>query len=140
MAVDRLTVQDLGMLWPDDFDWPQDIGVIAVLDGTGLLDAAGRVRIGVVRDAISGRLHRVPRLRQVVHRPRWGLGRPLWVDGRRSPWRITSGCSSCRHLRTKPSCCGRANTAVPATARSVPPRCGSFGCCPACPMVGWGCS
>lgn len=80
VPVDRLTVQDLGMLWPDDFGWPQDIGVIAVLDGTALLDTAGRVRTERVRDAITSRLHLVPRLRQVVHRPRPGLGRPLWAD------------------------------------------------------------
>jgi diacylglycerol O-acyltransferase len=80
VPVDRLTVQDLSMLWPDDFGWPQDIGVIAVLDGTELLDTAGRVRIEGVRDAITSRLLLVPRLRQVVHHPRLGLGRPLWVD------------------------------------------------------------
>jgi WS/DGAT/MGAT family acyltransferase len=68
------------MLWPDDFGWPQDIGVIAVLDGTGLLDTAGRVRVGHVREAITARLHLVPRLRQVVYHPCPGLGRPLWVD------------------------------------------------------------
>jgi len=79
-AIDRLTVADLGMLWPDAFGWPQDMSVIAVLDGAPLLDGAGRVRVERVRDAITRRLHLVPRLRQVVHYPRPGLGRPLWVD------------------------------------------------------------
>jgi len=81
-VVDRLTGQDLSMLWPDDFGWPQDIGVIAVLDGAGLFDADGRLRIGKVREAIARRLHLVPRLRQVVYHPRLGLGPPLWVDVR----------------------------------------------------------
>jgi diacylglycerol O-acyltransferase / wax synthase len=79
-GLDRLTGQDLSMLWPDDYGWPQDIGVIAVLDGAGLFEADGRLRIKQVREAISSRLHLVPRLRQIVHNPRWGLGRPLWVD------------------------------------------------------------
>jgi diacylglycerol O-acyltransferase / wax synthase len=79
-VVDRLSGQDLSMLWPDKFGWPQDIGVIGVLDGTGLFDADGGLRIGRVRGAIASRLHLVPRLRQVVYRPRRGLGRPLWVD------------------------------------------------------------
>jgi diacylglycerol O-acyltransferase len=81
-VVDPLTSQDLGMLWPDDFGWPQDIGVIAILDGTGLFDADGRMRIGEVREVIARRLHLVPRLRQVVYRPAPTLGRPLWVDVR----------------------------------------------------------
>jgi WS/DGAT/MGAT family acyltransferase len=79
-VMDRLSGQDLSMLWPDDFGWPQDIGVIAVLDGTELFDADGRLRLGKIRDTITRRLHLVPRLRQVVYRPRWGFGRPLWAD------------------------------------------------------------
>jgi len=81
-AVDRLTGQDLSMLWPDDFGWAQDIGVVAILDGTRLFDGEGHLRVGQVREAIAGRLHLVPRLRQIVYRPRRALGRPLWVDVR----------------------------------------------------------
>src|SRR5437773_1304172 len=33
-VVDRLTGEDLSMLWPDRRGWPQDIGVIAVLDAS----------------------------------------------------------------------------------------------------------
>ncbi len=55
-VVDRLSGQDLSMLWPDKFVWPQDIGVIGVLDGTGLFDADGGLRIGQVREAIGRRL------------------------------------------------------------------------------------
>ena len=44
-VVDRLTGQDLSMLWPDRLGWPQDIGVIAVLDATPIVDPAGRLRI-----------------------------------------------------------------------------------------------
>jgi hypothetical protein len=39
--MERLTPSDLAMLWPDDHGWPQDIGVIAILDGRSLLDGYG---------------------------------------------------------------------------------------------------
>jgi Wax ester synthase-like Acyl-CoA acyltransferase domain len=79
MPLDRLTAEDRLMLGASA-TWPQEIGVLAILDGRGLLDAAGRLRIDAVRDAIRRRLHLVPRFRQVVHVPRRGLGGPLWVD------------------------------------------------------------
>jgi diacylglycerol O-acyltransferase / wax synthase len=63
--------------------WPQDIGALVILDGTILLDPAGELRIGAVREAITSRLHLVPRLRQVIHAPGRGLGGPLWVDAPR---------------------------------------------------------
>ena len=78
--MERLTAQDLLMLWADDFGWSEDIGVLAVLDGDRLLDGDGRVRVDEVRRRLEARLHLVPRLRQLLYRPRWGLGWPLWVD------------------------------------------------------------
>jgi len=78
--VDRLTASDLFMLWADDFGWSQDIGVLAILDGTRLLDRDGRVRIEAIRRHIEPRLQLVPRFRQLLYRPRRGLGWPLWVD------------------------------------------------------------
>jgi WS/DGAT/MGAT family acyltransferase len=78
--MDRLTAQDLLMLWPDEFGWPDDIGALAILDGTSLLDPDGRVRIDEVRRHLEPRLQLVPRFRQLLYRPRWGLGWPLWVD------------------------------------------------------------
>ena len=79
MAVDRLTAEDRLMLWGDDA-WPQDIGALAVLDGSGLLDPGGSCRIEVVREAIESRLHLLPRFRQLLYVPRRGLGGPLWVN------------------------------------------------------------
>ena len=78
--MERLNAQDLLMLWPDDLGWPEDIGALAVLDGTGLLDPDGRLRIEAVRAQIEQRLHLLPRFRQLLYRPRLGLGWPLWVD------------------------------------------------------------
>jgi WS/DGAT/MGAT family acyltransferase len=78
--MERLTAQDLSMLWPDDAGWPQDIGALAILEAGGLFDTDGRFRIEAVREAIGARLHLVPRFRQRLFRPRRGLGWPLWVD------------------------------------------------------------
>jgi diacylglycerol O-acyltransferase / wax synthase len=78
--MERLTAQDLIMLWPDDVGWPQDIGAFAILDPGELFDSDGRLRVEAVRRVIEARLHLVPRFRQRLHRPRRGLGWPLWVD------------------------------------------------------------
>jgi WS/DGAT/MGAT family acyltransferase len=78
--MERLTAADLSMVWPEDFGWPQDIGALAVLDGSSLVDANGRVAIGMIRARIERRLHLLPRFRQVLYMPRRGLGWPLWVD------------------------------------------------------------
>jgi diacylglycerol O-acyltransferase / wax synthase len=81
--MERLTAEDLVMLWPDE-RWPQEIGCLAVLDGGGLLDADGHFLIEKVQAAIAGRLHLLPRFRQLLYRPRLGLGPPLWVDSQLS--------------------------------------------------------
>jgi diacylglycerol O-acyltransferase / wax synthase len=78
-SIDRLTALDQLMLGASKV-WPQDIGALALLDGTNLLDTSGRLRIEAVRGAIAARLHLVPRFRQVVDMPRRGLGGPLWVN------------------------------------------------------------
>jgi diacylglycerol O-acyltransferase / wax synthase len=78
--MDRLSAQDRMSLAPDEMGWPVDIGAIAVLDGARLFDADDRLRIDAVREGIGAHLPRVPRFRQVLHVPRWGLGGPLWVD------------------------------------------------------------
>jgi diacylglycerol O-acyltransferase / wax synthase len=78
--VERLTAADLSMVWPEDFGWPQDIGALAILDGSHLVDANGRLPIERIRDQIERRLHLFPRFRQLLYMPRKGLGWPLWVD------------------------------------------------------------
>src|SRR5215471_2005781 len=78
--LERLTASDLFLLMWDDYGWPSDIGGLAVLDGTSLLDRDGRVRIDAVRAHLEPRLHLAPRFRQLLCRPRLGLGWPLWVD------------------------------------------------------------
>jgi diacylglycerol O-acyltransferase len=93
-GLDRLTAQDLLMLWPDDFGWSDDIGVLAILDGTRLLDPDGRVRIEDLRRHLEPRLALVPRFRQLLYRPRRGLGWPLWVDAQ--------SFDLAEHLRVQP--------------------------------------
>jgi WS/DGAT/MGAT family acyltransferase len=80
-SIDRLTALDQLMLRASKL-WPQDIGALALLDGTNLLEPSGRFRIEAVHETIESRLHLVPRFRQVVYVPRRGLGGPLWVDAR----------------------------------------------------------
>jgi hypothetical protein len=72
MPVDRLTDEDQRMLWPDEI-WPQEIGALAVLDGSDLAGPDGRFRVEAVREVIAARLHLVPRFRQLLYMPRPGL-------------------------------------------------------------------
>lgn len=78
--LERLTASDLFLLMWDDYGWSSDIGGLAVLDGARLIDRDGGIRIEAVRDQLELRLHLVPRFRQLLYRPRLGLGWPLWVD------------------------------------------------------------
>lgn len=78
-TLERLTASDLFLLW-DDYGWSSDIGGVAILDGTNLLDGDGQVRIDAIRQRLEPRLELVPRFRQLLYRPRFGLGWPLWVD------------------------------------------------------------
>jgi hypothetical protein len=58
--MERLTAEVQLMLLPDEI-WPQDIGALAILDGSSLLDPDDRLRIEAVREAVAARLHLVPR-------------------------------------------------------------------------------
>jgi diacylglycerol O-acyltransferase / wax synthase len=78
--IERLSAQDLAALWWDSYGWPGDIGALIIVDGAGLVGRDGRFRIEAVREAIGPRMHLLPRFRQLLYRPRRGLGWPLWVD------------------------------------------------------------
>jgi WS/DGAT/MGAT family acyltransferase len=78
--LDRVTASDLFLLLWDDYGWSTDIGGLAILDGTNLIARDGRLRIEAVRRHLEPKLHLVPRFRQLLYRPRLGLGWPLWVD------------------------------------------------------------
>jgi diacylglycerol O-acyltransferase len=78
--MERLGAQDLSMVLPEEFGWPQDIGALGILDGAGLPGPGGRFPIEAVRARIGRRLYLLPRFRQLLYPPRRGLGWPLWVD------------------------------------------------------------
>jgi hypothetical protein len=61
-VLERLTASDLFLLQWDDFGWFSDIGGLAILDGTRLLDDDGRVRVDAVRRHLEPRLARSPPL------------------------------------------------------------------------------
>jgi Wax ester synthase-like Acyl-CoA acyltransferase domain len=79
--MERLTAEDQLMLWPDEI-WPQHIGALVLLDGSSLLEPGGHLRIEAVRNAVAGRLHLVPRFRQLLYVPPQRLG-----------WAVVGGCS-----------------------------------------------
>jgi diacylglycerol O-acyltransferase / wax synthase len=79
MSMERLTVDDRFMLWPDEI-WPQDVGALVMLDGGRLVNPGGDFRIEAVREAVASRLHLLPRFRQLLYMPPRRLGGPLWVD------------------------------------------------------------
>lgn len=115
--LERVTASDLFLLLWDDYGWSTDIGGLAILDGTNLLDEDGNVRLDAVRRHLEPRMHLVPRFRQLLCRPRLGLGWPLWID---APY-----FDLAEHIHV--------HALAPPGDRSIPPgRCGSCGCCPAC--------
>jgi hypothetical protein len=69
-SLERLSASDLFILSWDDFGWSGDIGALAILDGTTLLDHNGRLQIEEVRRRLEPRLHLVPGFRQLLYRPR----------------------------------------------------------------------
>ncbi|MGV9611391.1 wax ester/triacylglycerol synthase family O-acyltransferase [Nocardia xishanensis] len=78
--LERVTASDLFLLLWEDYGWSTDIGGLAILDGASLLDEDGSVRLDAVRRHLEPRMRLVPRFRQLLYRPRLGLGWPLWID------------------------------------------------------------
>ena len=106
MLMERLTAGDQLMLWPDEI-WPQDIGALAVLDGSSLLDTDGRFRIEAIREAVAGRLHLVPRFgSSSTHRHDGWAGRCGWMLSILI-LTITLGSFDFRGPGTRPSSCSQ---------------------------------
>jgi diacylglycerol O-acyltransferase / wax synthase len=81
--MERLPADDLIWIYSDDLGNPMCTGALVMLDGHTLHDSRGRFRLDTVQHLIEQRLDLAPRFRQVIHRPRFGLGTPLWVDAPR---------------------------------------------------------
>ena len=126
MLMERLTAGDQLMLWPDEI-WPQDIGALAVLDGSSLLDPGNRFRIEAIREAVAARLHLVPRFRQLLYVPPRRLGGPLWVDAAAfdlgehiAELPLPAPCDDAQLLRPLSSCGGDAWTGHARCGRMPP--------------------
>lgn len=80
MVDDSLSALEAGFLHLESAVTPMHVGSVAVCDGAGWHDRAGRLRLRALRAYIAGRLTDLPRLRQVPRWPAAPTGRPLWVD------------------------------------------------------------
>jgi diacylglycerol O-acyltransferase / wax synthase len=69
------------------------VAALAILDGTALADASGQLRLSTMCTVIEQRLYLAPRLRQILFRPRFGLGPPIWADD--------AGFDIRQHVRTR---------------------------------------
>jgi diacylglycerol O-acyltransferase len=92
--LERLSPVDAANMRVESHGGPMHVAAVGVVDGTALLDAEGRLRLEEVRADLERRLHLAPRLRQVLVRPRPGLGPPAWADDMRFDIR--------RHVRAHP--------------------------------------
>ena len=75
--VERLSQLDLSNLRIEDHGLPMHVAALLLVDQAG---PSARLDLDTVRVAVARRLHRVPRLRQILYRPPPGLGPPLWTD------------------------------------------------------------
>jgi hypothetical protein len=123
--LERLTASDLFLLLWDDYGWSTDIGGLAILDGTSLLDRdSGR---DCTWFPVSGSCCADPGL---------GWAGPCGSTPPPSTSQTTSESTHSPLPATKPSCLPHArNWRGDGWIR--PGRCGSYGCCPACPGGGW---
>jgi diacylglycerol O-acyltransferase len=78
--LDRLSPQDASNLRVEARGLPMHVAGLAILDGAPLCDSGGRLKLEALRGEIASRMQLAPRLRQVLYRPGFGLGPPLWVD------------------------------------------------------------
>lgn len=76
----RLSILDLMFLRVESEAWPSHFGGLAVLDGSALPGAPGRLRLDELAGEFGERLVHAPALRRRVYYPGPLLGRPLWVD------------------------------------------------------------
>jgi diacylglycerol O-acyltransferase / wax synthase len=92
--LERLSPVDAANMRVESHGGPMHVAVVGVVDGAALLDAMGRLRLEEVRADLDRRLYLAPRLRQVLLRPRRGLGPPAWAD---------DACFDIgRHVRARP--------------------------------------
>ncbi|HEU5202919.1 MAG TPA: wax ester/triacylglycerol synthase domain-containing protein, partial [Candidatus Limnocylindrales bacterium] len=79
-GIQRLTTVDRMYLHDERRAWPCHFGGLAIVDGSAMKHAAGRLPIEELGDHLGRRLAAIPRLRQRMHAPGLLQGGPLWVD------------------------------------------------------------
>ena len=89
--MERLSTLDVSNLRVEDRGLPMHVAALVILGGAA--SGAG-LDLDTVRTVIGQRLHLAPRLRQVLYRPRRGLGPPVWVDA--------AGFDIRDHVRARP--------------------------------------
>jgi WS/DGAT/MGAT family acyltransferase len=77
---ERLSPLDVSNLRTEDQGLPMHVAALAFLDAEQLRDADGQLRLQDIRAHVELRTHRSRRLRQLLTRPRFGLGPPFWTD------------------------------------------------------------
>ena len=75
--IERLSQLDLSNLRIEDHGLPMHVAALMFLGQAG---PSGELDLDTLRVAVARRLQRVPRLRQILHRPPVGLGPPVWID------------------------------------------------------------
>jgi WS/DGAT/MGAT family acyltransferase len=75
--IERLSQLDLSNLRIEDHSLPMHVAALMLIDQAAPSRMLDLDRLQV---AVQRRLHRVPRLRQILHCPPPGLGPPLWID------------------------------------------------------------
>lgn len=76
----RLSGYDVHCLRVETPSRPIHMGILAVVDGSSLLDDEGGLRVAEIRDQLEVRVAGLPELRRVVFRPGPLGGSPTWVD------------------------------------------------------------
>jgi diacylglycerol O-acyltransferase / wax synthase len=76
--LDRLSSLDVSNLRVEDRGQPMHVAALVVLGPVG--GGSRPLTVALLRATIEQRLHRVPRLRQMLYQPPRGLGRPVWTD------------------------------------------------------------
>ena len=78
--LERLSPLDVSNLRVEDHGLPMQVAALAILGQASVAGPAGPPGLDTLRTAVGRRLHRVPRLRQVLLQPGSGLGPPVWSD------------------------------------------------------------
>ncbi len=77
---ERLSPLDVSNLRTEDQGLPMHVAALAFLDAERLLNSDGQLRLQDIRAHVERRTHQSRRLRQLLTRPRFGLGPPFWTD------------------------------------------------------------